>query len=67
MGLLHRLRREAPDKEFYIISNSLVCPNMEDHPGQYLDTMRLKRNMVTVPEDIRVKAKRAVDRMLEIV
>ena len=68
MGLLHRLRREAPDKEFYIISNSLVCPNMKKTTlDSVLDTMRLKRNVVMVPEDIRVKAKRAVDRMLEIV
>jgi quinolinate synthase len=29
-------------------------------------TMELKRNVVVVPEDIRVKAKRALDRMLEM-
>ncbi len=29
-------------------------------------TMELKRNVVVVPENVRVKAKRALDRMLAI-
>ena len=28
-GLLHRLRKESPDKKFYIVSNEMVCPNMK--------------------------------------
>ncbi|MEW6033898.1 MAG: quinolinate synthase NadA, partial [Chloroflexota bacterium] len=46
MGLLHRLRREAPGKEFYLISNSLICPNMKKTTlDSVLETMRLKRNV----------------------
>ncbi|MBI2858680.1 MAG: quinolinate synthase NadA [Chloroflexi bacterium] len=68
LGLVHRLTREVPDKEFFIISNALICPNMKKTTlDSVLDTMKLRRNQVTVPEEVRVKAKRAVDRMLEIV
>ncbi len=68
MGLIHRLRKEAPDKEFFLISNGLICPNMKKTTlDSVLDTMRSKKNLVSVPEETRTKAKRAVDRMLEIV
>ncbi|MBI2854246.1 MAG: quinolinate synthase NadA [Chloroflexi bacterium] len=68
LGILHRMRKEAPDKEFYVISNSLICPNMKKTTLEsVLDTMRLRRNIVKVPEDIRLRARRAVDRMLEVV
>jgi quinolinate synthase len=67
MGLLYRLAKEVPGKEFFIISNSLICPNMKKTTlDSVLETMQSRRNVVTVPEDIRVRAKRAVDRMLEI-
>ncbi|MDO8473476.1 MAG: quinolinate synthase NadA [Dehalococcoidia bacterium] len=68
MGILHRMRKEIPDKEFFIVSNSLICPNMKKTTLEsILDTMHSRRNVVVVPEEVRVKAKRAVDRMLEIV
>lgn len=68
MGIIHRMRREAPDKEFFLISNSLICPNMKKTTlDSVVDTMRSQRNRVTVPEDVRAKAKRAVDRMLQMV
>jgi quinolinate synthase len=68
MGLLHRMKRENPDKEFHLISNSLICPNMKKTTlDSVLETMQSRSNLVKVPEDIRVRAKHAVDRMLEIV
>ena len=67
MGLLHRLHKDVPGKEFYIISNSLICPNMKKTTLESLaETMRNGRNIVTVPEKIRVRAKQPIDRMLEV-
>jgi len=66
-GILHRLRRENPDKSFYLISNGQICTEMKKTTLETLArTMRLKQNIVTVPEEVRVKAKQAVDRMLAI-
>lgn len=66
-GLVHRLKKENPEKTFYVISKALMCPNMKKTTLEKLaQTMELKRNVVVVPEDIRMRAKRALDRMLEI-
>ena len=67
-GLLHRLKKDNPDKNFYVISPSLICPNMKKTTPEILaETMETRRNVVTVPEEIRVKAKLALDRMLAVV
>ena len=66
-GLVYRLKKENPGKTFYVISKALMCPNMKRTTLEGLaQTMELKRNVIVVPEDIRLRAKRALDRMLEI-
>ncbi len=66
-GLLHRLRKENPDKKFYIVSNEMVCPNMKRTKLESVVTaMEKMQYVIKVPEDIRIPAKRALDRMLEI-
>lgn len=67
-GLLHSLRKENPDKNFHLIDSSLICPDMKKTTLEtIIETMELKRNVVTVPEETRLKAKQAIDRMLKIV
>jgi quinolinate synthase len=66
-GLLHRLHLENPDKSFYLVTNSQICTDMKKTTLETLvQTMELRKNIVAVPEEVRVKAKRAVDRMLAI-
>jgi len=66
-GLLHRLRQENPDKSFFLITNSQICTDMKKTTLETLaQTMELRQNIVTVPEEVRIKAKQAVDRMLAI-
>jgi quinolinate synthase len=66
-GILHGLRKQNPAKSFYLISGSQVCTDMKKTTLETLaKTMELRQNVVTVPEEIRVRAKRAVDRMLAI-
>ena len=66
-GILYRLRRENPGKEFILASPALICPNMKltslEDIGAALTTMA---PVVKMPEEIRVAAKRALDRMLAI-
>ena len=66
-GLLHRLRNENPDKKFFLVSNTMVCPNMKRTKlDSVLRAMEKMQYVIKVPEDIRVPAKRALDRMLAI-
>jgi len=66
-GMLYPLRKQNPDKEFHLISDSLVCPDMKKTTLEtVIETMKARENIVTVPEEIRVRAKKAIDRMLAI-
>ena len=67
MGILWRLRKENPDKKFILPSKSLICPNMKlTTLEDVAESLREMKNIVTVPEDIRVRAKKALDKMLKI-
>ena len=67
-GILYRMRRENPEKSFYLITNNQICTDMKKTTLETLaKAMELQENKVTVPEAIRVKAKEAIDRMLAIV
>ncbi|MBF0465461.1 MAG: quinolinate synthase [Nitrospirae bacterium] len=67
IGLLYRLRKENPDKTFYPLRKDMVCPNMKKTNLTLLyESLRDMKNIVKVPEEIRVPAKKALDRMLAI-
>lgn len=67
-GILYRLEKENPLKRFYPASGRAVCPNMKlttlEKVFWALDEMK---HEIRVPENIRTRAKLAVDRMLEAV
>lgn len=66
-GILYRLKKENPDKEFILASPALVCPNMKlTSLEDILESLRTMTPVVKVPEEIRIPAKRALDRMLAI-
>ena len=66
-GLLHPLRQQNPEKEFYLLSDKLICPDMKKTTLETLiQTMKTRGNIVTVPDGIGANAKRAIDRMLAI-
>jgi len=67
VGLMHRLRKENPEKTFYPLRKDMVCPNMKKTSLQsVLRAFKETTYVVNVPEHIRIPAKRALDRMLEI-
>jgi len=66
-GILYRLRRENPDKEFILASPGLICPNMKlVSLEDILDALKTLAPVIKVPEEIRIPAKQALDRMLAI-
>jgi len=67
IGLLHRLRKENPEKKFYPASELAICPNMKRiNLEKVLWALQDMKYEIKVPEPIRVKAQVTVDRMLAI-
>jgi quinolinate synthase len=67
-GILHQLRRGNPEAEFEAINEYAVCQYMKTiTPAKLLRSLREGVFEVTVPEDVRVRAQRAVERMIEII
>ena len=65
-GILHRLRKENPEKTFTAIGN-LVCEDMKKITLEKLrDALFNMRYEVKVPDEVAKKARRAIERMLEI-
>ena len=68
VGILHRLKKENPGKKFYPASDHAICPNMKlTTLEKVLWSLEDMQYEVKVPEEIRIKAQRAVERMIEIV
>ena len=67
-GILHRMRWESPEKTFHLLTTGLLCPDMKRTSLEsVVKTMEQRRNVVKVPEDVRVAAKLALDRMLAVI
>ena len=67
VGILHRLRKENPEKSFYPVSERIVCPNMKKTTLDNLaESLREMKTEVEVPQDIAVRAKKAIDAMLAV-
>jgi quinolinate synthase len=67
LGILHRLRKENPDKRFIPVSEQAICPDMKLITlEKVLSSLEEMSPEVKVPEEIRLRAKAAVDRMLKI-
>jgi len=67
IGIIHRLKKENPGKKFIPISEQAICPNMKLITlEKVLWSLQEMSPEVKVPEEIRLRAKAAVDKMLEI-
>ncbi len=66
-GILYRLRKENPDKEFILPSGGLICPNMKlTALEDVLHCLQTLSPQITVPADVRERARTALDRMLAV-
>jgi len=66
-GVLYRLRRENPAKEFHALADSAECRFMKLITLEKLrDSLRDLKHEVTVPAGVAGRARRAIDRMLAI-
>jgi quinolinate synthase len=68
VGLIYRLKKDNSTKEFYPASEAAVCPNMKRTTQEkILWALEELKEEVRVSDDIRMRAKKAIDRMLEII
>ncbi len=66
-GIIHRLEKENPGKRFFALSSYTICPNMKMNSLETVrDCLKSMNTPIRVPEDIRIRAKKALDRMLEV-
>lgn len=67
IGLLYTLSKQNPDKKFYPATKLSDCPNMKLNTlEKMLWSLEDMVYEITVPEDIRVRARNAIDKMLKI-
>jgi quinolinate synthase len=66
-GILHRLRKENPEKNFFLAYEGAICPNMKLTTLDRLYTaLKDEKNVVKVPEAVAKKARASLERMFEV-
>ena len=66
-GLLHRLRKENPEKQFIIAYADAVCPNMKlTTLDRVYTSLKNEKYVVRVPDSIAKKARIALERMFQV-
>ncbi|MGE5629532.1 MAG: quinolinate synthase NadA [Caulobacteraceae bacterium] len=66
-GVLHTLKRQNPEKNFYLLSTGLICTNMKKTRLEDIHNALLNmEHEIHVAEGIRVKALKSLEEMLKI-
>jgi len=66
-GILHQLRKASPDKVFEPVDEDAICRYMKMiTPEKLLASLRDGVFEITVPEEVAERARRAVQRMIEL-
>ena len=67
IGIIHRLQKENPSKRFYPATERAICPNMKrNNLEKLLWSLEEMKTEVKIPNSIRTRAKKAIDKMLQI-
>lgn len=66
-GVIYSMKKENPDKNFYLLSPGLVCANMKKTRLKDVhDALLHMRHEINIEEEIRVKALKSLEEMLKI-
>jgi len=66
-GLLHRLRKENPGKQFIVAYDDAVCPNMKlTTLDRLYASLKEEKYVVKVPEATARKARKSLERMFQV-
>jgi quinolinate synthase len=67
MGVLFSLKRNNPEKTFYLLSPGLICPNMKKTRLESVySALKQMRYAIELAEEILVKARTSLERMLKV-
>lgn len=63
-GVLHQMKKKSPNKEFIALNESMICPNMKmTNLQKVYDCLLNESNEITIDEEMRLKAHRALENM----
>lgn len=66
-GVVDRLKRDYPEKEFILIKDSIICPNMKWHNLiDIYNALEKEEHEITVDKEIALKALKCINRMLDV-
>jgi len=66
-GVVDRLKRDYPEKEFILIRDDIICPNMKWHTlSDIYNSLQNEEHEILVNEDTALKALNCINKMLEI-
>lgn len=64
-GIIYRMEKENPGKKFFSVRKDTICVNMKKITlEKVLNSLERNEHKVTVPEDIRIRALKSIERML---
>ncbi|MGC8964220.1 MAG: quinolinate synthase NadA [Brevinematia bacterium] len=67
IGVLHRMKKFRQDAEYYPISENMICEYMKKITlEKVLTSLKEEKYLITIPEEIRLKALIPIERMLSI-
>jgi len=67
LGIMHQLNKKFPEKTFHPVNPDAVCAFMKTITlDKVIHSLETLTPQITVPAEIAAKAKRAIDRMLEL-
>jgi quinolinate synthase len=68
IGIIHSLKKASPDKEFIPVSERAVCPNMKKiNLEKVMWSLQDMQERITVPDEIGLRARLSLERMLEVI
>jgi quinolinate synthase len=66
-GILHRLRKENPGKQFFTAYEGAICPNMKlTTLDRLYASLNEEKHLVKVPEKVASKARASLERMFQV-
>ena len=67
VGIVYRLQKDNPGKKFYPATDHAICPNMKRTTlEKVLWSLEELKTEVRVSDEVRQKARRAIDKMVEL-
>jgi quinolinate synthase len=66
-GMLYPLKKRCPEKSFWPVTEEAICPNMKlTNLASVREALDSMRHEITIPAEVAARARRAIDRMLDI-